>query len=188
MPQSIFDLVAAEWQGKVGIAKPLFGTTATHAVCLFQSLGKVKARTYFRKLAESAQILSGNKQVAVAVSRGQLAFGLTDTDDAIIEIEKGFPVQIVYPDQGDQQIGTLFIPNTLALLRGSRNHDLARKLADYLLSPTVEEKLARGPSAQIPLNKNLHIELRVETPKTIRHGRGLCRRLNQPHQGRAGLL
>ncbi len=93
---------------------------------------------------------------------------MTDTDDAIIEIEKGFPVQIVYPDQGDQQIGTLFIPNTLALLRGSRNHELARELADYLLSPTVEETLARGPSAQIPLNKNLHIELRVETPKTLR--------------------
>ncbi len=168
MPQSIFDLVAAKWQGKVGIAKPLFGTTATHAVCLFQSLGTEKAKMYFKQLADSAQILSGNKQVAVAVSRGQLAFGLTDTDDAIIEIEKGFPVQIVYPDQGDQQIGTLFIPNTLALLRGSRNHDLARELADYLLSPTVEEKLARGPSAQIPLNKNLHIELRVKTPKTIR--------------------
>lgn len=168
MPESIFDLVASKWQGKVGIAKPLFGTTATHAVCLFQSLGEKKATTYFKKLADSAQILSGNKQVAVAVSRGQLAFGLTDTDDAIIEIERGFPVQIVYPDQGDGQIGTLFIPNTLALLRGSPNHALARELADYLLSATVEEKLARGPSAQIPLHKNLHIELRVETPNTIR--------------------
>ncbi len=41
LPSSVFDLVDPKWPHKlgvpkpVGIAKPLFGTTATHAVCLF---------------------------------------------------------------------------------------------------------------------------------------------------------
>ena len=37
------------------------------------------------------QILSGNKQVAQAAAAGQIAFGLTDTDDAMGEVEKGEP-------------------------------------------------------------------------------------------------
>ena len=45
------------------------------------------------------QVLSGNKQVATAVGSGQIAFGLTDTDDAMGEIDAGSPVAIVYPDR-----------------------------------------------------------------------------------------
>ena len=66
------------------------------------------------------------------------------------------------------QMGTLFIPNTLALIKGSPHGDNARRLADFLLSPEVEKKLADGPSAQIPLNRSVNMKLRVESPQTIR--------------------
>ena len=114
------------------------------------------------------QILSGNKQVAMAVAAGQAAFGLTDTDDAIKEVKKGMPVTIVYPDQEPGGLGTLFIPNTLAIIRGGPHPEAARRLVDYLLSPEVEAALAAGPSAQIPLNPNVQAPVRVKTPKTIR--------------------
>jgi len=168
-PNSIHDLADEKWQGKVGIAKPLFGTTATHAACLFAHWGDEKAKEFFRRLkANEVQILSGNKQVALSVAGGQLAFGLTDTDDAIIEIEKGLPVAIVYPDQGKDGRGTLFIPNTLAIIKGGPNPETARRLVDYLLGPKVEAKLAAGPSAQIPLNPKVDVEVRVQMPKTVR--------------------
>ena len=168
-PGSIHDLADPRWRGKVGIAKPLFGTTATHAACLFAHWGDARAKEFFRGLkAGGVQILSGNKQVALSVAGGQLAFGLTDTDDAIIEIEKGLPVTIVYPDQGEDGLGTLFIPNTLAIIKGGPNPEAARRLVDYLLGPKVEAKLAAGPSAQIPLNPNVDVDVRVRTPGTIR--------------------
>jgi iron(III) transport system substrate-binding protein len=78
------------------------------------------------------------------------------------------PVAIVYPDQRDGEMGTLFIPNTLAIIKGCRNPAEARRLVDYLLQPHVELRLATGPSAQIPLNKAVHVTLRVESPKTVR--------------------
>lgn len=168
-PTSIYDLADSKWRGKAAIAKPLFGTTATHAACLFAALGPAKARDYFRSLKENdVQVLSGNKQVALAVASGRATFGLTDTDDAIIEIENGKPVTIVYPDQDDGQLGTLFIPNTLGIIKNGPNPKNARRLVDYLLSPEVEAKLAAGSSAQIPLNPKVDVETRVETPKTVR--------------------
>ena len=83
-PKSIFDLTDEKWKSKVGIAKPLFGTTATHAACLFAKLGTDRARQLFLDLKNNdIQVLSGNKQVAVNVGNGTLLLGLTDTDDAI---------------------------------------------------------------------------------------------------------
>jgi iron(III) transport system substrate-binding protein len=118
--------------------------------------------------ANGVQILSGNKQVALSVSAGALKFGITDTDDAMIEIDKGLPVAIVYPDQGETGLGTLFIPNSVAILRGAPNETEARQLVDYLLSPEVEARLAAGPSAQIPLNSKTKAQARVETPLTVK--------------------
>jgi iron(III) transport system substrate-binding protein len=168
-PTSIHDLASPKWKGKVGMAKPLFGTTATHAACLFVAWGDDKAKDFFRKLKTNGiQILSGNKQVATAVGSGQLAFGLTDTDDAVGEVEAGSPVTIVYPDREAEQLGTLFIPNTLALIKGAPHLEAARRLAAAILSPEAESRLAAGPSAQIPLISDTSQPARVETPRTVR--------------------
>lgn len=168
-PDSIHDLADPKWRGRAAIAKPLAGTTATHAACLFAHWGDEVAKKFFKALkANEVNVLSGNKQVATWVSGGQLPFGLTDTDDAIIEKEKGAPVEIVYPDQGEDGLGTLFIPNTLAIIKGGPNPQTARQLVDYLLSREVEAKLAAGPSAQIPLNPNVKAKVRVQTPQTIK--------------------
>jgi len=167
-PKGIADLLAPRWRGKIAIAKPLFGTTATHAACLFAAWGDDRARDFFRRLkANGVQVLSGNKQVAKATSAGQIAFGLTDTDDAMGEIEAGAPVAIVYPDRNPDQMGTLFIPNTLCLIKNAPHPEAAKKLADAIVSPEVENRLADGPSAQIPLLKTAARPARVESPATV---------------------
>ncbi|MFT5524768.1 MAG: iron(III) transport system substrate-binding protein [Pirellulaceae bacterium] len=160
-PSKLTDLTDPKWKGKVGIAKPLFGTTATHAAVLFSEWGEERAKEFFRDLKENALILSGNRQVALEVGRNQLAFGLTDTDDAITEIDNGNPVSIIYPDQGEGEMGALFIPNTLALIKGSGHNPQAKKLIDYLLTAEVEVALAEGKSAQIPLNNSVKVKPRV---------------------------
>ena len=168
-PTSIYDLARPEFRGRVGIAKPLFGTTASHVACLFVSLGEEPAKAFLAGLkANDVRILGGNKGCATDVSAGRLAFALTDTDDAIIEVEAGRPVTIVYPDSGADQIGTLLIPNTLALVKGGPNPEGGRKLIEYLLSPGVEEALADGPSAQIPLNRRSKVSPRVCDPKRMK--------------------
>ncbi len=168
-PRSIHDLTDPKWKGQIGMAKPLFGTTATHAACLFAAWGDEKARAFYDKLKENGvSTLSGNKQVAEAVSKGEIAFGITDTDDAYEAIHDGWPVEIIYPDQGQGEIGTLYIPNTLAVVKGAPHAAEARRLVDYLLSPEVETKLAQGPSVQVPLNPDVTVQPPIKTPRTIR--------------------
>jgi len=167
-PSSLHDLIDPRWKGQVGIAKTRFGTMATHAAVLFSKWGDIEARKFFENVREQVQVMSGNKQVATAVGRGQLAFGLTDTDDAIIEIDIGRPVQIVFPDQQADQMGALFIPNTLCLIKGSPNPVNARRLMDHLLTPGVEINLARGRSAQFPLNTTVEEPSRALPSETVR--------------------
>ena len=152
-PTRLEDLTAQRWRGQVGIAKPLFGTTATHVAALFAVMGDEAAKDWLRRLkANDVRILAGNKQVAVEVGAGTLAMGLTDTDDALGEIRTGRPVEIVYLEHGVDDLGVLFIPNTVALVRGAPHATQGKRLIDFLLSPEVEGQLALGPSGQIPLH------------------------------------
>src|SRR5204863_9687972 len=116
------------------------------------------------------QLVAGNKQAAEAVGQGQCLVGLTDTDDAIAELDAGKPVRIVFPDRDappNSKMGTLFIPNTLAVIKGCPNPDGARKLVDYLLSAEVEKRLAEAESHQVPLNP----QVRAALPKEIERPR-----------------
>ena len=49
-------------------------------------------------------------------------------------------------------MGTLEIPNTVALIQGGPNAETGKQLIDYLLSADVETRLASMRSIQIPLN------------------------------------
>lgn len=168
-PASIRDLVDPKWRGRAGMAKPLAGTTATHAACLFAAWGDEAAQEFFRAVKQNCRVMGGNKQVARAVADGELAFGITDTDDAMVEIEAGMPVAIVYPDQqGERALGTLLIPNTVAILQGAPHRPAAERLVDYLLSPEVERRLAAGPSAQFPLNPAVRERSRAAPAEPLR--------------------
>jgi iron(III) transport system substrate-binding protein len=160
-PRSLFDLTQARWKGRAAMAKPEAGTSATQAVCLFEVLGPDRAKEYYRSLRRNKiAIVAGNKDVAEGVSHGQFAIGVTDTDDAAGELEAGRPVAIVFPDADRPKggrMGTLFIPNTVAIMRGCPNPDGARRLVDYLLSAEVETNLAKSASRQIPLNPEVKV-------------------------------
>jgi iron(III) transport system substrate-binding protein len=160
-PQSILDLADPKWKGKVAMAYPMFGTTATHAAALFALWGDDKAKAYFESLkANDVRIYEGNSTACEQVALGHCAIGITDTDDFWERKAKGMPIAMVYPDQepsvlspqsSSLSLGCCVIPNTVALIQGGKRPDLAKRLADWLLTTKVEEKLAFGPSRQIPM-------------------------------------
>ncbi len=155
-PRSIWDLVKPQWKGKVGIAKPLYGTTLTQCACLFEALGEEKAKEWLRALkANEARVLLGNSTVRDQVASGELALGLTDTDDANGAVVDGKPVRVVFPDADG--IGTVLLPDTLALVKGAPHEAEAKKLIDWLLRPEVESRLAASRSAQMPVRASAKV-------------------------------
>ncbi len=146
VPKSLFDLLDAAWPAqKIGVAYPLFGTTATHAAALYAHLGPQKGRAFFKDLsARGVRVLNGNAMVRDQVAAGHLVMGLTDTDDACGAVKKGAPVAIRVLDQEDDGMGTLIVPNTVALIAGAPNAEQGRALIDYLLRPETEAELIRS--------------------------------------------
>ncbi len=154
IPKSIFELTGPKWRGRITMAYPLFGTTATHIAALYSSLGREKSESFLKGLVDNkVVVVDGNSVTRDLVVEGTVPIGFTDTDDANVAITKGRAVNIIYPDQDG--LGTLIIPNTVALVKNGPHPQNGMKLVDYLLSEEVESTLAYSTSAQMPLRENV---------------------------------
>jgi iron(III) transport system substrate-binding protein len=152
-PVSITSYTSPQWRGKAVIANPLFGTTTTQIAALFVLWGDERARAFMQEMRDNAVKLSpSNGDSADFVARGEFAFSLVDSDDVVSRIQQGQPVELIYPDQGDGDIGCFIVPNAAVLIAGSPHPESGKKLIDYLLSKETERKLAVSDAAQIPLH------------------------------------
>lgn len=140
-PKSLDDLLSDKYPAdRVGMALPLFGTTATHAAALYATRGQDSARGFFQRVKDrGVRIADGNGMVRDLVVSGELWFGLTDTDDALGAIERGAPVAVVAPDQDG--VGTMTVFGTVAAVKGGPNAAEARQLIEWLLREETERDL-----------------------------------------------
>ena len=166
MPRSIRDLADPAWKGQTAIANPLFGTTTMHVAALFAAWGEGPAKAFLEELkANEVRIASSNGEVKRLVVAGEVAFGLTDTDDAHEALKAGAPVAVVYPDQDD--LGALVMPTTVVLIRGGPNPDAGKRLIDSLLSAETEQRMAEA-AAHMPLRQGVPTPAGVKPLSEIR--------------------
>jgi iron(III) transport system substrate-binding protein len=162
-PSGILAYVDPKTKGKGVIANPLFGTTTAQMAALFSLWGDTKGKQFLDGLKVNKVKLAGsNGESADFVASGEFEFALVDSDDAVDRLRHGKPLEIVYPDQGEGEVGVLILPNAVALVRGGPNSDNGKKLIEYLVSKETERKLAFADCAQIPLHPG------VATPKEIK--------------------
>jgi len=122
-PRAFSEATNARWRGKVAVAYPLFGTTATHFLALRQLWGDARWQAWCRALAANQPFLvDGNSVVVKQVSRGEAWFGFTDSDDIA----------------GAQ---TLVVPNTVGVIRNAPHPAEAQRLFEFLADPKVSQKL-----------------------------------------------
>jgi len=159
MPTSIRDLANPRWKGRTAMANPLFGTTTMHVAALFALWGDDPTRAFLNDLrSNDIRLASSNGEVKRLVAAGEVAFGLTDTDDANEALKDGADVAVVYPDQAGD--GTLVMPTAVVLIKGPHREN-GKRLVDYLVSADVERAMAQE-AAHMPLRPG------VPTPQGIR--------------------
>jgi iron(III) transport system substrate-binding protein len=153
-PTSLRDLANPRWKDQATIANPLFGTTTMHIAALFSLWGDAEAKHFLDAVkANGVRIAASNGEVKRLVSAGEVAWGVTDTDDAADALASGAPVRIIFPDQ--DQLGTLVMPTSVVIIRGARHIEAAHNLVDYLASAEVEKYLA-DHGAHLPLQHGVH--------------------------------
>ncbi|NOZ95680.1 MAG: extracellular solute-binding protein [Acidobacteria bacterium] len=168
-PRSVLDLADRTWRGKVVLANPLFGTTTSHMAALFVRLGDAEARGFLDRLkANGVRLTTSNGESADQVAAGQAGVSLVDSDDAINRVRRGDPIRMIVPDQEPGGLGCFVVPNAVVLIHGGPHPDAARRLADYLLSPDTERRLAEADCAQIPLHAGVPVPKDVPSLGSIR--------------------
>ncbi len=151
-PSSYADLAAPAQRGRGSMARPHAGTTLSHLAALRAHLGGDAFAKWLRDAASNdTGFASGNGTVAREVGRGTKAFGFTDTDDFHARRKAGEPVEAIFPDQGEGQVGTYVLPVTVSLVRGAPHAENARRLYDWLVSAKAEEALSASDYATIPV-------------------------------------
>jgi iron(III) transport system substrate-binding protein len=136
-PRSLLELTNARWQGKVALAYPLFGTTATHFLALRQQWGQARWLDWCRALqANHPLVVDGNSVVVRLVGKGEAWVGLTDSDDIAAGQRAGYPIAALPLTEE-----SLLIPNTVGIVHRARHPDAAQRLSDYLVSHAVVERL-----------------------------------------------
>lgn len=160
-------LARPEHAGKLAFANPLFGTTRGHVAAMFALWGEADTRAWLTGLRDGgAMMLDGNSAAVRAVLDGRSRFAATDTDDVWVAQRAGESISLTYPDMGDG--GTLLIPCTVAIIKGTPNGEAAKRLVDYLVSAEVERRLAESDSRNIPVRAALRAELNLELPPETR--------------------
>ncbi|MAE65426.1 MAG: ABC transporter substrate-binding protein [Phycisphaeraceae bacterium] len=134
---------------RLAVARPLWGTTLSHYAVLWAQYGGDWVRTWRDDWQRRGVVERGsNGTVKSLVADGTCRLGLTDTDDFFVALDAGAPVDMV-PVRIEERY--VCIPNTVAIVAGTRRLDRAQRFVDYLLSEHVEMLLARGPARQVPL-------------------------------------
>ena len=136
-PRSMLDLTNELWRGKVALAYPQFGTTATHFHALRQYWGDERWQAWCRALAANKPFLvDGNSVVVKLVGNGEAWIGLTDSDDIAAGQAEGLPIAPLPLIEE-----SLLIPNTVGVVRRAPHPDAAQQLFEYLQRREVVQQL-----------------------------------------------
>ena len=136
MPKTWSDLGDPRWKDRLVIGDPE-KTSSSYATLwgINDSIGKKP----LEGIAKNATIVSTASQVYEGVSKGEFAVGMTMEYAAQEYVAGGNKdIQIVYPSEG-----TFIAPEGMALVKGSKNPEEARKFYDFLASRDTQEMLFR---------------------------------------------
>lgn len=168
-PDSILAYADSRWSGKAVLANPVLNTTAFNLTALFNTWGDERAWEFLRKVKNNGLKTSpGNGDSAVMVASGAAEFSLVDIDDGLEGVRRNPQVEVVYPDQGKDGLGTFMVANAVAMIRGAKHPENARRLIDYLLSTSTQRNLAFSPCAQTPLSPGVQVPPAVKSIENLR--------------------
>ena len=152
LPESVFDLTAPEWKGKLGVS-PTNGSFQAFVTAMRLSEGDEATREWLEGiLANEPKIYDGNTPIVEAAAAGEVELGLVNH----------YYLYVVREEQPDAPIENLYLPGNdpgalvstagAAILEDGEHPDEAEQLVDFLLSEVGQRFYAEAAAeAEYPL-------------------------------------
>jgi iron(III) transport system substrate-binding protein len=156
-PASWDDLLNPAYKGLLQMADArTSGTAVTRIFSVLEVNGRdeEKAFAYLKKLRANVQLYTksgGGGTLPVGI--GQAAGGIFFIVDALDTKAKGYDVVISFPKEG---IGTA--AEGIALLKGAKNPEAAKKLIDWATSPSMQSLYAKHKINFVPAHPEVQTE------------------------------
>jgi iron(III) transport system substrate-binding protein len=158
VPRCWRDLTNPVYKGEVMLSNPnSSGTAYMMLASLVQIFGEDEAFRYMKALnANVNQYARSGIGPMASVIRGETGIGSTVLHGVINEIVRGFPVKAILPCEGvGYEVGSM------AIIKGARNPENARKFFDWALTPEAQKIGLDIKEYAIPTNRNVPLPPQV---------------------------
>jgi iron(III) transport system substrate-binding protein len=164
-PKCWADLANPAYKGEVQMADPTTsGTAYTTIVTLLQLMGEEKGFAFLAALHKNVNQYTRSGSAGIkAAARGETTIGVAFLHDSVAQTVQGFPVKTVAPCEG-----TGFEVSTVAIVKGARNRENARKWVDWALSPDGQNVAIEVNKFQLPSNKSAKVHPQAPRPENVK--------------------
>lgn len=143
LPASIFDLTDPKWKGQIAAAGSTNGSMQAQIAAMRQLIGEAETETWLNGLlANEVTFFGGHTDVRKAVGAGEFKLGLVNHYYYHLQKAEGSNVGIIFPDQGEGQIGLITNATAAAVVNGAPHLTAAQAFLDFLVSPEGQKLFA----------------------------------------------
>ncbi len=161
VPQSYEDLLKPEYKNLIAMPNPKSsGTGYIYLKSLVNAWGEDKAFSYFEKLSGNVlQFTSSGSGPINSLVQGEIAIAMGMTSQAVIEINKNQPFEILFYDEGAP-----FTACGYGIIEGKQDKQAVKDVFDFFYSDLIHEEKAKFLPEQIFVNQENTIQ---NYPKNI---------------------
>ena len=154
-PTSYEDLLKPEYEGLISMPNPKSsGTGYMFLKSLVNAWGEEAAFAYFDKLTPNVlQYTSSGSGPVNAVVQGEAAIGLGMTAQAVLQINAGAPLKVVYFEEGSP-----FNLYGQTMIKGKETRESVKRVFDYMISTYCYENNEKFLPEKIYIDKDFAIE------------------------------
>jgi iron(III) transport system substrate-binding protein len=162
LPSSIFDLTDPKWKGQIAAAGSTNGSMQAQIAAMRQLIGEEETQAWLNGLiVNEVTFFGGHTDVRKAVGAGEFKLGLVNHYYYYLQKAEGSNVGIIFPDQGEGQIGLITNATAAAVVNGAPDVDAAHAFLDFLVSPEGQ-KLFAEQNYEYPLLPDVELHADVQ--------------------------
>ncbi len=157
VPKKIWDLTDEKWKGQFAITRGGNSGMIGHVSALRNEWGDEKTSQWLSIIKSNAGgIMQGHGDIRKAVGAGEFKFGLVNNYYYHQQLREPTDnnVGVIYPDQGEDEMGAVLNAAGVGFVEGAPNKDNAQKFLDWILLLENQKEFSYA-SLEVPINPSV---------------------------------